>query len=240
MRFLLALLAVAAPFAAGGAATTSSSAGPVSVGPVHYGVTATVFWIGEPKGGGSSENNAVSAWDDRWLAHYGGVDDPAKRSVRNGWFPTGFAPKENPFYFDLPYDDFDDNGNPHPDRMTVVPWAKSLTAHVAAYNSRGQPFSVLKNRWVKLRQGKRVCYAQWEDSGPYVYGDSRYVFGTTRPASPFANNAGMDVSPAVRDCLAFKGLNNADNRVDWQFVDPAAVPPGPWTQVVTSRQVFWP
>ena len=49
----------------------------------------------------------------------------------------------------------------------------------------------------------------------------------------------MDVSPAVRDCLAFRGLNNDENKVAWQFVDSEHVPPGPWRRVVTMRQVFW-
>lgn len=230
------LLAVAASLAAGGAATSPR------VYPVHRGITATVFWIGEPKGNGSSENNALSAWDDRWLEHYGGIDSPGRRSARNGYFPTAFRPRENPFYLDLPYNDFDDKGVPRPDRLKVVPWAPALKPQLAVFAQSEAPFSLLKNRWVKLRRGSRVCYAQWEDSGPYVYDDSRYVFGsaTAKPASRRANRAGLDVSPAVRDCLAFRGLNNADNRVDWQFVDAAQVPPGPWKRVVTTRQVFWP
>ena len=228
------LLAVAASLAAGGVATSPRY-------PVHRGVTATVFWVGEPEGNGSSEDNALSAWDDRWLQHYGGVDSPARRSARNGFFPTGFRPHENPFYLDLPYNDFDDDGAPRPDRTHVVPWASSLVPELAAHARRGQPFSLLKNRWVKLSRAGRICYAQWEDSGPYVYDDSRYVFGsgTAKPASRLANRAGLDVSPAVRDCLAFRGLNNADNRVDWQFVDASCVPPGPWKRIVTTRQVFW-
>lgn len=232
----MTLLAVAASLAAGGAATSQRTY------PVHRGVTATVFWIGEPKGDGSSEDNALSAWDDRWLEHYGGVDSPARRSARNGFFPTAFRPRENPFYFDLPYNDFDDNGRPRRDRMKVVPWAASLAPQAAAYARRGQPFSLLKNRWAKLSRAGHVCYAQWEDSGPYVYDDSRYVFGSAaaKPLNRLANRAGLDVSPAVRDCLAFRGLNNADNRLDWQLVDAAQVPPGPWKRVITTRQVFWP
>jgi hypothetical protein len=209
--------------------------------PLHRNVTATVFWIGEPVGNGSTENNAVSAYDDLWLRHYGGVDDPGPRRAANGWFPPAFAPGENPFYADVPYDDFDDGGNPRPDRMRVVPWAGSLAARVASYASRGQPYSLMKNRWIRLRKGRRVCYAQIEDAGPYVYDDAAYVFGpgAARPRSRRARNAGLDVSPAVRDCLGFAGLNNDANRVDWQFVVAAAVPPGPWRRVVTTRQVFW-
>jgi hypothetical protein len=209
---------------------------------VHRAITATVFWIGEPEGNGSSENNAISAWDDAWLAHYGGVDDPwTRRRGADGYFPTQFAPRENPFYVDLPYDDFDDHGRPRPDRESVVPWAASYAAEVRAFRARGRPFSLLKNRWVNLLRGSRICYAQWEDSGPYRYDDATYVFGSgaALPASRLAHRAGIDVSPAVRDCLAFRGLNNDENEVDWQFVEAAQVPPGPWTRVVTTRQVFW-
>jgi hypothetical protein len=210
--------------------------------PVHHRVTATVFWIGEPMGAGSSEDNAVSAWDDAWQAHYGGVDDPGPRSAANGWFPTGFAPDENPFYFDLPYNDFDGEGRPRPDRTKVVPWARGYAAQLAAYRRRGEPFSLLKNRWAKIVHGGRTCYAQWEDSGPYVYDDAAYVFGggDHRPRNRLARRAGMDVSPAVRDCLGFAGLNTDTNKVDWQFVEARQVPDGPWKRVVTMRQVYWP
>ena len=209
--------------------------------PVHRGVTATVFWVGEPKGGGSSENNAISAWDDDWLEHYGGVDEPGRRSAANGWFPTGFRPHENPFYFDLPYDDFDDRGNARLDRKVVVPWSHAYAGPLARAARRGVPFSLLKNRWARIERDGRVCYAQWEDAGPYVYDDAAYVFGRgdRRPHNRRAHRAGMDVSPAVRDCLGFDGLNTDTNRVDWQFVPAADVPGGPWKRVVTVRQVHW-
>jgi hypothetical protein len=213
-----------------------SGDGSASAYPLHTHVTATVFWVGEPVGNGSTENNAVSAWDDDWLAHYGGVDDPGRRRAADGWFPRGFAPGENPFYVDLPYDDFTDAGTPRRDRMRVVPWARAA----APVRHLGR-FSLLKNRWLKLTRDGRTCYAQWEDSGPYVYDDARYVFGADdrRPRNRLAHRAGIDVSPAVRDCLGFRGLNNDENTLDWQFVDAASVPSGPWTRVVTSRQIFW-
>jgi len=218
-----------------------SGAGAVSY-PLHTHVTATVFWIGEPKGNGSSESNAISAWDDAWLVHYGGVDDPSpRRHAGDNYFPARFRPGENPFYVDLPYDDFDSNGDPRPGRLRVVPWAPAYAGRLASFEKRHRPFSVLKNRWVKLMRGGRVCYAQWEDTGPYVYDDAAYVFGRNdrRPRSRLAQNAGMDVSPAVRDCLAFRGLDNADNTLAWQFVDARGVPAGPWREVVSTRQVFW-
>jgi hypothetical protein len=210
--------------------------------PLHTGITATVFWVGEPQGNGSSEDNALSAWDDDWLAHYGGLDDYGPRDGAADFFPTGFAPQENPFYFDLPYNDFDARGRSRPDRERVVPWAAQYARELANSKRSGKQFSLLKNRWVEISFGGNVCYAQWEDSGPYVYDDAAYVFGSDdrRPRSLEAENAGMDVSPAVRDCLGFSGLNNAENKVDWRFVEEPEVPAGPWRRVVTSRQVSWP
>jgi hypothetical protein len=201
--------------------------------PWHTRITATVFWIGEPQGNGSSEDNAVSAYDDRWLAHYGGYDDPwYRRSPDNNYFPRGFRPKENPFYLDLPFDDLNLADN-RARRMKVVPWARGRV-------DPGGSFSFMKNRWVEIRRGKRVCFGQVEDAGPYAYRDARYVFGEddARPINRRANNAGMDVSPALRDCLGFVGLNNADNRVDWRFVDWVDVPDGPWRKVVTRSPVY--
>jgi hypothetical protein len=207
--------------------------------PKHTNITATVFWIGEPVGNGSSENNALSAWDDAWQAHYGGFDDYGY--LRRAPFFPRFEPHENPFYLDLPYNDFTESGAARLDRTRVVPWATKYLAEL----SSGRPFSLLKNRWVKLWRtvGGRTaaCYGQIEDSGPYLYDDAAYVFGSNdrRPRSGKANNAGMDVSPALRDCLHFSGLNNDSNRLSWQFVEARQVPRGPWRLVVTTRQVFW-
>jgi hypothetical protein len=212
--------------------------------PAHTNITATVFWIGEPLGSGSTENNAVSAYDDRWLKHYGGIDDP--RYVRRFPYFPRFAPRENPFYLDVPYDDFLDDGTPRPSRMRDVPWAGAESAHIAAAAAQRKPFSLMKNHWVKIshvRNGAiRTCYGQVEDAGPYVYDDAGYVFGgdDSRPRSRRARNAGIDVSPALRDCLGFDGLNNDSNRVTWQFVAQSELPAGPWRRVVTTRQVFWP
>jgi hypothetical protein len=240
--FALVLIAAWA-FAAVGGSASRSEAALVPVYPAHTNVTATVFWVGEPVGNGSTENNAVSAYDDKWEAHYGGYDDYT--SVRKYPYFPRFVPHENPFYLDVPYDDFTDSGNPRSDR-SAVPWARVLAPGIAAAARSGRPYSVMKNRWVKMWRvvgGKlRTCYGQVEDAGPYVYDDVHYVFSRTnaRPASQEAENAGMDVSPAIRDCLAFSGLNNADNKLSWRFVEARQVPPGPWRRVVTTRQVYWP
>lgn len=199
--------------------------------PLHTGIVATVFWVGEPQGNGSSEDNALSAWDDAWESHYGGYDDYINR---NGYYPVAFIPKENPFYLDLPYNDFTNNGTRRPNALEVIPWSKE--------RDWNDDESLMKNRWVKIKRNDNICYGQIEDAGPYVYNDYNYVFGVNneRPQSTRANNAGMDVSPALRDCLKFNGLNNADNKVDWQFVDFVDVPDGPWRQIITSSQIYWP
>ncbi|HKI90724.1 MAG TPA: hypothetical protein VJ986_00365, partial [Gaiellaceae bacterium] len=201
---------------------------------MHTGITATVFWVGEPVGNGSSANNAISAYDDAWETHFGGFDDYTVARVpptyANG---LGFAPKENPFYLDLPYDDVN-NKAAYADRGSIVPWAG--TAAGAACLARGHACSLMKNHWVKLWRTVAgvtyTAYGQIEDAGPYVYDDETYVFGTgdVRPQSKRARNAGLDVSPALRDALHFTGVDRADqqngdsNTVSWRFVYSSQVP----------------
>jgi hypothetical protein len=231
------------PKAAPKATPTVAPVAPVVQGsgvyPVHTQITATVFWIGEPVGNGSTEDNSVSAYDDSWLVDYGGFDD--YRYFRTSPFFPSFTPLENPFYLDLPFDDVNTK-TARAMRLSVVPWAWQYTAQLAGK----QPFSLMKNRWVKLWRtdslGTHICFGQIEDAGPYVYNDAAYVFGSgdPRPKSTRAANAGLDVSPALRDCLHFTTLNDQDNKVSWQFVDDASVPGGPWTRVVTTRQVNQP
>lgn len=203
---------------------------PPTTYPLHTNITATVFWVGEPVGDGSSENNAISAWDDEWQKHFGCFDNPEKR---NGYFPTGCTPKENPFYLDLPYNDFADEGDRRPNAFQTIPWAKEKTW--------GAEESLMKNQWVKIIRNGIICYGQIEDAGPYAYDDAQYVFGThdERPKNTKASSAGMDVSPALRDCLKFQGLNNDENKVSWQFVKESEVPTGPWKQLVTTSQINW-
>jgi hypothetical protein len=49
----------------------------------------------------------------------------------------------------------------------------------------------------------------------------QYVFGNERPRPKRNSDAGLDVSPAVRDYLSLNGLDVCD----WKFVD--RLPPGP-------------
>ena len=193
--------------------------------PLHQNVTTTYFWIGEPADADNQYiDNLSSAWDDDWVNHYGGVDSPGNRSQ---YFPPGFIPKENPFYFALPYDDFDDNGTRKADSYGTVYWAGK--------QSWNDSVSMVKNSWIEISKGDKTVYAQWEDTGPFVSNDSAYVFGSAMPQNKQNNNAGLDVSPAVKDYI---GLLDGKNVVSWRFVDYSDVPDGPWKKIVTTSEVY--
>ena len=193
--------------------------------PVHENITVTIFWIGEEA---KEENgwvpNTRSAWDDKWMDHYGGIDDP---DDRNGYHPAGFTPKQNPFYFSMPYNDFGNDGKRKTEVSDLIYWSGDPEL--------GESDSMCKNRWIKITNGGKISYAQWEDTGPFWEDDGGYVFGGDRPKGEADGIAGLDVSPAVRDHL---GLKNYD-MVDWQFVDDQDVPDGPWKDIVTSMQTYW-
>ncbi|HEX4199976.1 MAG TPA: hypothetical protein VHY59_00550, partial [Chthoniobacterales bacterium] len=180
-----------------------------------------------------SGNNPVpndrSSWDRSWYYSYGGYDNPDPGSRRN-FIPVGFVPRQNPFYIALPYNDVE-GGRTKYEASQVIPWFKQ------AYVRDGQ--TVLKGRWIAIRHGNRVCYAQWEDCGPFRTDHWQYVFGNERPRPNLNRGAGLDVSPAVRDYL---GLGNID-ACDWKFVEFREVPSGPWamygdnnTFVILRRQ----
>lgn len=193
--------------------------------PIHKNITTTIFWVGE-KANHQNGNiaNMDSAWDVRWVEHFGGIDTPDDRS---GYYPASFVPKENPFYFALPYTDFSSSGR-KPSAYTHIPWS-----HEKALWLNNE--SMCKNRWIMIIHGPRIAYAQWEDAGPFKSNDANYVFGSARPANKINDSAGLDVSPAVRDYL---GLSDIDY-VDWKFVNEEDVPDGPWKKIVTNSQVTW-
>jgi hypothetical protein len=192
--------------------------------PLHKAVTATIFWVGEAANKEDGNiSNVASAWDEDWQEHFGGLDDPLNR---NSFSPASFTPRENPFYFALPYNDFQQGGR-DPWAETNIPWAKE--------NTWGNRESLCKNRWIKIIKGNRAAYAQWQDVGPFRSDDREYVFGTAPPASKNNLGAGLDLSPAVRDYLGLRGRDP----VDWQFIDSAEVPDGPWKEIVTLSQITW-
>jgi hypothetical protein len=193
--------------------------------PLHKNISTTYFWIGEEAGKDNGNiSNLPSAWDEDWAKHFGGVDNPDKRK---DFCPASFTPKENPFYFALPYNDFNEKGKPKNDAVVLAMWAKN--------KKFGAEESICKNQWIKVTKNGKSAYAQWEDVGPFGEDDKSYVFGTSVPKSKENNHAGLDVSPAVRDYL---NLNDID-KTDWQFVDAQDVPAGPWKKIVTTSQICW-
>jgi hypothetical protein len=179
----------------------------------HTNIMTTIFWVGEP---GSEENrnihNLSSTWTENWVGAYGGIDEPEPRC---DLLPCDFTPKENAFYFALPYNDLDESCQ-----------AKASQRNIPWYATQPPPGeSIVKNRWIKIIFEGLTAYAQWEDAGPYGEDDADYVFGSSQPNS----EAGLDVSPAVAGYL---GLGGQD-LTTWQFIDERDVPEGPWRQTVT-------
>jgi hypothetical protein len=185
----------------------------------YHTVRTTFFWVGEPP---TPDNhfipNTPSVWQNNWSQHYGGLDDP---NHRDGYRPAAFVPKENPFYFALPYSDYDADGRlKH--NVTKVPWYKKTSLGM----------SIIKNHWIAVTLNGRTVYGQWEDAGPLGEDDVNYVFGS---ATPHYQNSGLDLSPAMANFLQLPG----EGTTTWHFVDETAVPAGPWKEIVTTSQIDW-
>jgi hypothetical protein len=138
--------------------------------------------------------NLASAWDPNW---------------------TATSKRQNSFYVALPYNDVA-GGHTRPEARSIIPWFQQ------AFVRDGQ--SVLKDRWIAIRKGAHVCYAQWEDVGPFQVDHWQYVFGDEMPRPNVNHNAGIDLSPAVRDYLEMSGMDQCD----WKFVEAKEIPEGPW------------
>ena len=164
--------------------------------PLHTNISTTVFWVGELPSPGDP-GNLQSAWDPQWIST---------------------ATSQTPFYAALPYNDIDGEHHTKAEAARVIPWFKS------AFVENGR--SVCRGRWIEIRHRGRVCYARWEDVGPFQTDHWQYVFGYERPRPNRNNDAGLDVSPAVREYLGLNGLDVCD----WRFVTSA--PPGPWSSSV--------
>jgi TonB family protein len=186
----------------------------LDVFPWKTNVVTAVFWVGEEQVTGKTSPQHQSVWDKDWLKSFGGVDNP-EPAARHDYTPISFVPRQNPFYCALPYNDVE-QGRFKPEAPTVIPWFKQVHAEP------GQ--SVCKDRWVAIRKGDRICYAQWEDCGPFRTDHFQYVFQNERPTPNASRGAGLSVSPAVRDHL---GLGPTDV-TDWRFVEVSDVPLGPW------------
>ena len=197
-------------------------------------IIATVFWIGEEPSGNNRTPNHSSSWDKDWASNYGGFDNPDPSQRGNDYCPIAFKPRLNPFYVALPYNDCLNYKTHKAEARFVIPWFGER------YQRPGK--TVLRGQWLAIRHGNRICYAQWEDCGPFFTDDYHYVFGNARPRNTQNKGAGIDVSPAVRDYLGM----SSGRRCDWRFVDATEVPDGPWRQFgenntfVRARQLQQP
>jgi len=223
--------------ASGAAATTKGSSGIViprvnsptmprlgySKYPWKTDIVATVFWVGEQPTENNPTPNNMSSWDTEWEKNFGGYDDPDPNKRGANYCPKGFTPALNPFYIALPYNDCLDYNSHKSEASKVIPWFKEK------FSRSGK--SVLRGVWLAIRYGNRVCYAQWEDCGPFVTDDHDYVFGSARPKNTSNKGAGLDVSPAVRDYLGM----SSSGKCSWRFVDVNEVPPGPWRSLGTNN-----
>jgi len=175
----------------------------------------TVFWVGEDANGENSYiDNYGSYWDPKWMKHFGGLDSPKHR---DGYFPAGFKPKQNPFYVALPFAEVDRDGN-----------LKEAAKRIPGFGEGREPLT--RNRWVEIRYKGKSCYAQWQDVGPFGEDDFDWVFGDAqKPKNREGLKAGLDISPAAAQYL---GVEDSA-RTEWRFVDEAQVPGGPWKTIVT-------
>ncbi len=180
-------------------------------------IVTTIFWVGENSSTNNPVHNRSSSWDLHWATNFGGFDDP-NPAARANFIAARFVPRQNPFYFALPYNDVT-RGNTKPEARQVIPWFRQV------FEKEGK--SVCHNRWIAIRnRSGKVCYAQWGDCGPFRTDHWQYVFGNERPKPNLNKGAGLDISPAVRD---FLGLTSTDV-TDWKFVEFREVPNGPWAR----------
>ncbi len=186
---------------------TSDADAPIYPWRTH--IIATLFWVGEKSDAdGYHIDNLGSAWNTDWEQSYGGPDIPSNRV---GYLPGRFVPHQNPFYVALPFNDL---------------MCPKLAAEWVPWWKPGAPpqVSQCRDRWLEIRTSDgKVCYAQWEDAGPFRYDNVSYVFDPHTEIAPLAT-PGLDVSPAVGGLLGLSG----HQEVSWRFVDSNQVPDGPW------------
>ena len=115
------------------------------------------------------------------------------------YVPTKVIPQQNPYYC-----------NPLQRQSTYWPPARSASCFsvVSRGVSRAGCFH-LQGPMDGDPKGNRIALAQWENAVPFRTDHWQYVFGNERPKPNLNQGAGLDVSPAVPDCL---GLSKQTSR----------------------------
>lgn len=207
--------------------TENSALSERSLYPWKTRITASVFWIGGVPSASNPAPIHKSSWDGNWSGNFGGYDNPDPETriadhATGEFRPKSFIPKLNPFYIALPYNDLINHTAHKPEASRVIPWFARM---------RPEPGkTVCKGRWVQIYRNGRSCFAQWEDSGPQLTDDWEYVFGNKPPKNSLHNQAGICISPAVRDYFGLK----SGQKVHWRFVEAGQVPYGPWKNMAKA------
>jgi hypothetical protein len=105
--------------------------------------------------------------------------------------------------------------------ITAAPIAESGRLEARSLTGQINGQSIMKDRWIVVRHGNKVCYCQIKDVGPHFTDDFDHVFLGQLPR-PSNNGASLDISPAAQQWLGMSGLDVCS----WRFVDRPG--PGPW------------
>jgi len=160
-----------------------------------------------------------------WIGEEASKDNSWISNVNTAWEEP--ADSVNDYYVALPYNDFTDEGI-RKKSVSQIPWYDA--------SADQETYSFMKNRWVEIFSNGKTCYGQIEDTGPYEEDDWNYVFGTAAPRNSIGIKSGIDISPALNDCLELNGLG----KTNWRFIEEGAVPAGPWKENIETEQCRWP
>jgi hypothetical protein len=174
---------------------------------MHENIQITEFWVGEPIGGGSTEDNNLSCWDDDWREHYGCYDDPY---CRKDHYPCCCIPKENPFYVCVPYEKITGKDG-------VV--MKNRWVEIN-FND--------KTAYAQVEDCGPYVYDDWRYVFECEKPKNKRANGTGMDVSPATWGYLGFQKPNTDD---------PRNKVDWKFIDFECVPDGPWKKIITTRGV---
>ena len=141
--------------------------------------------------------------------------------------PCGFTPLQNPFYFALPYGEFDANGNVKPS-AAEIPW----------YNGEdlSAPLSILKNHWIEVVHDGNTCFGQWEDVGPNGEDDLRTCSG---PSDDRSNTFGAKAGARCVACALEVPWHDRQRHHLLAVRRRECCLSRPWKDIITSSGISW-